>query len=294
MNGDRPTRSPRINAAGAKFLGEVPLQDRPGRRADLSQAEGDGSPARISEHDKRDLWNVIESATIRPGRCYVQVMPFAEGGGRRCDPFDLTKVWPYGDYPLDQGRAPGSATATRRTTSPQIEQAASSRPTWCRAWVRRRTRCCSAGCSPYPDTHRHRIGANYLQLPVNRPHTPVHSYNRDGAMRYDNPGDPVYAPNSYGGPKADPSFGELNWWVEAGEIVRSAYVKHREDDDFVQANAMVNRAMDGPARERLVSNVVGHASAGVTPEVQARVVEYWRNVDAEIGAQVAKGLGNGS
>ena len=56
---------------------------------------------------------------------------------------------------------------------------------------------------------------------------------------------------------------------------------------------MVNRAMDGPARERLVSNVVGHASAGVTGEVQARVVEYWRTVDAEIGAQVAKGLGNG-
>jgi catalase len=100
----------------------------------------------------------------------------------------------------------------------------------------------------YPDTHRYRIGPNYLQLPVNQPKSPVNSYNRDGAMRYDNPGDPVYAPNSYGGPEADPSFGEMSWWVEAGEIVRSAYVKHREDDDFVQANAMVNKAMDGPAR----------------------------------------------
>ena len=86
----------------------------------------------------------------------------------------------------------------------------------------------------------------------------------------------------------------MSWTVEAGEIVRSAYVKHREDDDFVQANAMVNKAMDGPARDRLVSNIVGHASDGVEPDTLARVIDYWRNVDAEIGAQVAKGLGNGA
>jgi catalase len=39
---------------------------------------------------------------------------------------------------------------------------------------------------------------------VNTPRTPVHSYSKDGAMRLHNVTDPVYAPNSYGGPKADP------------------------------------------------------------------------------------------
>jgi catalase len=46
-------------------------------------------------------------------------------------------------------------------------------------------------------------------------------------------------------------------------------------------------------REHLVTNIVAHASAGVTPEVQARVVQYWTNVDADLGGRVATGLGVG-
>ena len=55
-----------------------------------------------------------------------------------------------------------------------------------------------------PTRTAHRIGVNYKQIPVNRPHAPVHSYSKDGAMRVENASDPVYAPNSKGGPKADP------------------------------------------------------------------------------------------
>ena len=63
------------------------------------------------------------------------------------------------------------------------------------------TRCCIGRLFSYPDTHRYRIGANYLQLPVTGPKSPVHTYNRDGGdVVTKNPGDPVYAPNSYGGP----------------------------------------------------------------------------------------------
>ena len=45
---------------------------------------------------------------------------------------------------------------------------------------------------------------NYKQIPVNAPKCPVDSYSKDGAMRIVNPADPVYAPNTYGGPAADP------------------------------------------------------------------------------------------
>ena len=58
----------------------------------------------------------------------------------------------------------------------------------------------------YHDTHLHRIGANYEQLPINAPKVEVHSYNKDGHMTYRHAGDqPVYAPNSHGGPMADPA-----------------------------------------------------------------------------------------
>ena len=53
----------------------------------------------------------------------------------------------------------------------------------------------------YADAHRYRIGANYNQLPVNAPQSPVHSYSTAGHMRYQLATDPVYAPNSKGGPQ---------------------------------------------------------------------------------------------
>src|SRR5712664_537071 len=97
----------------------------------------------------------------------------------------------------------------------------------------------------YHDTHLHRIGTNYEQLPVNRPRSGVHSYNKDGAMRYADGGhQPVYAPNSYGGPQADPlRFADPGWLVETAEIVRSASARHTEDDDFIQAGNLYRDVM---------------------------------------------------
>jgi catalase len=143
----------------------------------------------------------------------------------------------------------------------------------------------------YPDTHRYRIGANYNQLPVNRPKSPVHSYNRDGAMRYDNPGDPVYAPNSMGGAAADPDLWKGESYQLAGEIVRSAYNLHAEDDDYSQPRALWEKVLSDTDRENMVTNIVAHASASeVTSEMRTRVVEYWRNIHADLGDRVAKGL----
>ena len=110
----------------------------------------------------------------------------------------------------------------------------------------------------YHDTHLHRIGPNYEQLPINRPQCPVHSYNKDGQMTYHHAGDqPVYAPNSYGGPAADPAKGV-------------------------------------DARETLVSDIVEHASDDVSSDMQLRVIAYWTRVEEQIGARVAAGLGHGN
>jgi catalase len=104
----------------------------------------------------------------------------------------------------------------------------------------------------------------------------------------------VYAPNSFNGPAAAPErFGtDPSWWV-SGEIVRAAYEAHREDDDFVQANAMVNKAMDTAAQDRLVNNIVGHVLQGVQEPVLSRVFEYWHNVDKAIGDRVEQGVRSG-
>lgn len=51
----------------------------------------------------------------------------------------------------------------------------------------------------YPDTHRHRLGANYEQIPINCPYrAKIKNMIRDGPMRVDGNGgsDVNYEPNS--------------------------------------------------------------------------------------------------
>jgi catalase len=147
----------------------------------------------------------------------------------------------------------------------------------------------------YHDTHLHRIGTNYEQLPINSPKSPVNSYNKEGAMTYRHAGkQPVYAPNSFGGPQADPERGsDLFWHVPDGELGRYAYDKHADDDDFGQPGTMYREVLSETDREHLVGNIVGHASSEVTPDMQARVIAYWSKVDADLGARIAAGLGHG-
>ena len=144
----------------------------------------------------------------------------------------------------------------------------------------------------YPDTHRHRIGTNYLQLPVNQPRVEVHSYNKDGGMRYRHNGDqPVYAPNSYGGPQADPARYADPSWFASGEITRSAYEPHAEDTDFVQVGNLYRHALSQTDRDHLVSNIVGHMGQGVERRVQESAINLWRRADSDLGERIARGLG---
>ncbi len=143
----------------------------------------------------------------------------------------------------------------------------------------------------YADSHRYRIGGNYQQLPVNAPVVPVHTYSKDGAMAYRKTSDPVYAPNSKGGPAADTErYGTPPSWYADGDITRAAYVDHAEDDDWGQAGTMVRDVLDDAARDRLVDNIVGHLLNGVTEPVLKRAFQYWTNVDATLGKRVEQGV----
>lgn len=143
----------------------------------------------------------------------------------------------------------------------------------------------------YADAHRARLGVNYKQIPVNQPQVPVHSYSKDGAMRVQNVSDPVYAPNSKGGPAADGErYPHVETWPASGDMVHAPYESHAEDDDFGQAGALVREVMDDAQRDRLVANVVGHLQGGVTEPVRQRAFEYWRNIDKDLGDRIAKGV----
>jgi catalase len=147
----------------------------------------------------------------------------------------------------------------------------------------------------YHDAHLHRIGANYEQLPINAAKSSVNSYAKDGPMTFRHAGDqPIYAPNSYGGPQADPAKELPTWPVESDELGRYPNPSHAEDDDFVQAGSLYRDVMDDIDREHLATNIIAHAGDGVSPAVQERVIAYWTSVDPHLGAAVAAGLGHGN
>lgn len=73
-------------------------------------------------------------------------------------------------------------------------------------------------------------------------------------------------------------------------VVRSAYTLRKDDDDFGQPVTLVREVMDDAARDRLVANVVGHLSNGVSEPVLQRAFEYWRNIDKDIGKHIEEGV----
>lgn len=278
-----------VNAAGERFWVKYHFKTDQGIEF-LTQDEAVRIAGEDADYHRRDLFDAIAQGDAPSWTLKVQIMPFEEAKTYRFNPFDLTKVWPHGDYPLHEvGKLVLDENPVDFHT--QIEQAAFEPSNLVPGIGPSPDKMLLARLFSYADAHRARMGVNYKQIPVNRPRCPVHSYSKDGAMRVENVRDPVYAPNSKGGPAADPQqFPYVEKWQASGEFVREAYTLRKDDDDFGQANALVNDVMDEAARGRLVSNVAGHLAQGVSKPVVKRALEYWRNIDPSISEKIEAAL----
>jgi catalase len=278
-----------VNAQGGKFWVKYHFKTDQGLEF-FTQDEADQMASADTDYHTRDLYESIERGDHPSWTLHVQVMPFEEAKTYRFNPFDLTKVWPHADYPLiEVGRMTLDRNPTDHHT--EIEQAAFEPNNLVPGIGPSPDRMLLGRLFAYADAHRYRIGANYKQLPVNASKSPVHSYSKDGAMRYEKVSDPVYAPNSKGGPAADTQrYGTPAGWHTDGEMVRTAYTIREEDDDWGQAGTMVRDVLDDAARDRLVDNVVGHLLNAVTEPVLRRAFDYWRNVDKSLGDKIEAGV----
>jgi catalase len=291
MNGYSSHTYSMINEKGERYWVKYHFKTVQGVE-NFTGAEAKAMSAEDPDFHRRDLFESIKNGDAPEWRLEVQVMPFEEAADYRFNPFDITKVWPHADYPpIQVGRMVLDQNPTNFFA--EVEQAAFSPANLVPGTGLSPDKMLMGRVFSYHDTHLHRIGPNYEQLPINAPKVDVHSYNKDAAMTYRNPGNqPVYAPNSYGGPAADPSRAPgVNWSVEMAEIGRYANAKHEDDNDFVQAGALVRDVMNDADRANLTSNILDHASDHVSTDVQYRVVAYWHNVDTTLGENVATGLG---
>ncbi|TQL46789.1 catalase [Homoserinimonas aerilata] len=283
-----------INSEGERFWVQYHFKSRQGVEL-MEAAEAEKLAGSDSDYYRRDLYEAIERGEFPTWDVFVQIMPYEDAKTYRFNPFDITKVWPHADYPLQKV---GHYTLNRNPQNffAEIEQAAFSPSNLVPGIGISPDKMLMARVFSYPDAQRNRIGTNYNELPVNRPHaTEVTNYQHEGQMRFNYPDASarVYTPNSFGGPAADPARASEGRWESDGELVRAAQTLHSEDDDFGQAGTLYREVFTEESKARFLQTLAGQYGALTVPAIKDRFIWYWTSVDSGLGAKLIEAVKHG-
>jgi len=286
MNGYSSHTFSLINSQGELFYVKWHFKTLQGIK-NFTREQADEIRGLDPDYAQRDLIEAIERGDFPKWKVCLQIMPEKQAETYRINPFDLTKVWPHGDYPLVEvgelvlNRLPQNYFA-------EVEQAAFEPRNVVHGMGFSPDKMLQARLVSYPDAHRYRLGVNYDALPVNKPHSPVHTYHRDGAMRFDGNfgAEPNYEPNSYSGPAEDSAY------LERARTITGAVSRHnhREDSDYYTQPGNLFRLLKPEERERLIGNIVASMQA-VPRRIQELQIQHFYKADPAYGTGVARGLG---
>ncbi|WP_177733277.1 catalase [Flavobacterium inviolabile] len=282
-----------INANNERFYVKFHFKSAQGIK-NFTGPEADQMRAQDMDYAQRDLFKAIEDGHYPKWNLKIQVMTEAESKTYHINPFDLTKVWPHGDYPLiDVGVL--ELNQNPDNYFQDVEQAA-----FAPAHV-----IDGIGYSPdkmlqgrllsYPDAHRYRLGSNFEQIPVNRCPFAVNNYQRDGKMRVDGNGgsNPNYFPNSFDAIEVDQAYKEPAWDLGTGLADWYDRNAEGENDHFTQPGNLF-RLMTPEAQQNTINNIVGAMKGIGGPkrlEIINRQLCHWFRADAKLGMGIAQGLG---
>ncbi len=288
MNGYGSHTFSLINAAGELFYVKWHLKTNQGIK-NLLAGDAEVLAGSDPDYSQRDLTHAIERGEFPSWSVKIQVMPEAEIDKPSFDPFDLTKVWPHGDYPLiDVGvltldRMPDNYFA-------ETEQSAFNPSNVVPGMGYSPDKMLQGRLLSYPDAHRYRIGTNYDLLPINARKSEGANYNRDGSMRFDgNYGSaPNYEPNSFSGPAQDAKYTERPY-TTAKTVEKIGRYDHRDgNDDYVQPGNLW-RLLDDGQKSRTAKAVAD--SLGQTPlHIQKLQLSHFKKADPDFAHRIVKAL----
>jgi catalase len=276
------------NEAGERFWVKFHFKTQQGH-AHYTNREAEGIVGRTREGYQEALFGAIEKSEFPKWKMFVQIMPEADAEKTAYNPFDLTKVWPHGEYPLHEvgifelNRNPENYFA-------EIEQAAFSPSNVVPGIGFSPDKMLQARIFSYADAHRYRLGTHYEALPVNAARCPVHHYHKDGQMNFfgqkSGALDAFYEPNSMGGAQQDPSVTEPPLRI-SGDAAR---YNHREgNDDYAQPRALHDKVMNDEQRKRLYRNTA-EAMQGVPQEILDRALSQYDKVAKAYGDGIRAAL----
>lgn len=275
-----------LNCDNERFWVKFHLRCQQGIR-NLSDAAAQAIIGTDRESHQRDLYHSIEEGNFAKWTLQIQVMPEHEALTCPYNPFDLTKVWPHGDYPLiDVGeiclnRNPDNYFA-------QVEQAAFNPANIVPGIGFSPDKMLQGRLFSYGDAQRYRLGVNHAHIPVNQAQCPVHSFHRDGSMRVDGKyGSTLsYEPNAKGEWAEQPDFAEPPLALQ-GDM---AHWNHREDTDYFSQPGKLFRLFNDEQKQALFDNTA-NSIAAANRSIQVRHIRHCMQADHAYGLGVAQALG---
>jgi len=256
--------------------------------------EADEMAAKDPDFAIRDLYNSIANNKYPSWKLYIQVMTFDEAEKFRWNPFDLTKTWPQAEFPLiPVGKM--VLNENPKNYFAEVEQIAFSPSHMVPGIEASPDKMLQGRLFSYPDTHRHRLGSNYMQLPINCPFQSkrnVQCYQRDGPQCVtDNGGNaPNYYPNSFNGPvdglrTTDRNYGrhvQQSTFQVSGDVKRW---NSADDDNFTQVGIFWNKVLNDDERVRLAENIGNHLK-NAQQFIRKRAVANFAKCDPKYGAMI--------
>jgi catalase len=256
----------------------------------MTAAEAAQQQGKDLGHASKDLYEAIEGGDLPKWELCVQVLDDGEHPELDFDPLDATKVWPHGQVPL---RPIGMMTLDTNVKNffLENEQIAFGTGVLVDGLDFSDDKLLVGRTFSYSDTQRHRIGPNYLQLPVNRPAVSVHTNQRDGSMAYTNDGDAFnphvnYEPSQHlGARQAQPAHPDYRPFI-SGRLVREPIARR---DDWKQPGILYTKLSDRD-RQDLITNLTNELDA-CDKAIQERAVAHFARCHPEYGERVADGVG---
>jgi len=254
----------------------------------LSDAEAEAIIAKDRESHQRDLFEAIDRGEYPRWKMFIQVMTQEQANNMPYNPFDLTKVWFKGQYPLievgiwELNRNPENYFL-------DVEQAAFNPANVVPGISFSPDKMLQGRLFSYGDAQRYRLGVNHHMIPVNAPRCPTNSYHRDGQMRVNsNAGSTIgYEPNSYGKWQEQPEFKEPELPIY-GDADRWNF---REDDnDYYTQPRLLFRLMN-PGQQKVLFENTASAMGNSPKEIKIRHIGNCLKADPAYGKGVADELG---
>ncbi len=254
----------------------------------LTDAEAAEIVANDRESHQRDLLEAIDRGEYPRWTLKIQVMSEADAAKMPYNPFDLTKVWYKGDYPLIEV---GVMELNRNPENyfVDVEQSAFNPANVVPGISFSPDKMLQGRLFSYGDAQRYRLGTNHHLIPVNAARCPVHGYSRDGQMRVDdNYGStPGYEPNSYDAWQAQPEYKNPPLAIEGAADIWD----FREDDDnYYEQPGKLFRLMTAEEQQRLFENTA-RAMGDAPKMIKVRHIGNCYKADPAYGEGVAAALG---